>query len=161
MKRRMLLIGVVVALFALAFGVYWFEPHKLVVDDKVNEEMPVTVAPVSAPRPELKGEFRSLEHAASGMARVIETDAGRVLRFEDLKVSNGPDLVVILSNAPANSDSWQIWGDDYVSLGELKGNIGSQNYAIPADVDLGKYSNAVVWCRRFSVGFGVASLSAV
>jgi Electron transfer DM13 len=34
----------------------------------------------------------------------------------------------------------------------------SQNYAIPAGTDLSAFKSAVIWCRRFAVGFGVASL---
>jgi hypothetical protein len=37
--------------------------------------------------------------------------------------------------------------------------VGNQNYRIPSDVDLGRYSTAVVWCRRFEVGFAAAVLS--
>jgi Electron transfer DM13 len=29
---------------------------------------------------------------------------------------------------------------------------------IPTSVDLGDFRTAVIWCRRFSVGFGVAPL---
>jgi len=36
---------------------------------------------------------------------------------------------------------------------------GSQNYAIPAGTDLLAFKSAVIWCRRFVVGFGVAPLS--
>ena len=48
---------------------------------------------------------------------------------------------------------------DFVDLGDLKGNIGPQNYEIPADVDLDQYSTVVVWCVRFSTAFGAAALS--
>jgi hypothetical protein len=41
----------------------------------------------------------------------------------------------------------------------LKGNVGNQNYRIPADVDVDRYSTAVVWCRRFEVGFAAATLA--
>ena len=40
----------------------------------------------------------------------------------------------------------------------LEGNLGSSNYEIPAGVDLEDFESIVVWCRRFSVGFGVAPL---
>jgi hypothetical protein len=45
-----------------------------------------------------------------------------------------------------------------LDLGALKGNLGSSNYEIPANVDLSSFETAVIWCRRFSVGFGVAPL---
>jgi electron transfer DM13 len=40
----------------------------------------------------------------------------------------------------------------------LKGNVGSSNYRIDPGVDLSRFETAVVWCRRFTVGFGVAAL---
>src|SRR5215218_9446742 len=74
--------------------------------------------------------FRSYEHATSGRARVIATAGGRrYVRFEDF----------------------------VVDLGDLKGNIGSQNYAIPGDVRLDGYRSVVVWCKRFSVPFAAAA----
>lgn len=50
------------------------------------------------------------------------------------------------------------YGRDFVELGKLKGNICNQNYEIPAGTDLSRYRNAVIWCKRFNVGFGVATL---
>ncbi len=74
----------------------------------------------------------------------------RFLRFEDFSSDNGPDLKVYL----------RAENGDFVSLGELKGNIGSQNYEIPVDVDLSVFSEVQIWCERFGVNFGSAFLSA-
>ena len=56
------------------------------------------------------------------------------MRLEDLATSNGPDLFVYLS-ANAFDGEEGVFDDDYVNLGRLQGNIGSQNYEIPAHVD--------------------------
>jgi len=48
---------------------------------------------------------------------------------------------------------------DFVNLGELKGNLGDQNYEIPAGVDLAEFNTVEIWCERFSVGFGSAVLA--
>jgi hypothetical protein len=45
-----------------------------------------------------------------------------------------------------------------VDLGSLKGNVGDQNYNVPADVDLSKYRAVTIWCNRFGVNFGTAPL---
>jgi len=118
-------------------------------DDAVG---PVTLA---------RGRFRSLEHETAGTALVVELpDGTRLLRLEDLATSNGPDLRVVLTDLPLSED-WHVWDDgELVDLGPLRGNLGSSNYEIPADVDLEGLRTAVVWCRRFSVGFGVAPLEA-
>lgn len=105
-----------------------------------------------------EGAFQSLEHATSGTAQVLELEDGsRFLRFEDLDTSNGPDLRVYLSEIPA-SDDWHAYGERFVDLGALKGNRGDQNYEIPEGTDLSHYESGVIWCRRFTVGFGVAPL---
>jgi hypothetical protein len=104
------------------------------------------------------GAFRSLEHSTSGEALLIELpDGSRILRLEHLETSNGPDLRVYLSEIPAGDD-WHAYGERFVDLGALKGNLGNQNYRIPKGVDVSKYRSAVIWCRRFTVGFGVAPL---
>jgi hypothetical protein len=71
--------------------------------------------------------------------------------LENLKATNGPDLYVYLS---ADKDA-----SDIVNLGRLKGNIGNQNYEIPAGTDLSKYNTVLIWCKAFSTLFGSAKLS--
>jgi hypothetical protein len=85
---------------------------------------------------------------AQGIAKVIPIeDGGNVLRLEDLVVTNGPDLYVYLSTDKSASD--------FVNLGRLKANIGNQNYPIPSGTDMTKYDTALIWCRAFSVLFGI------
>ncbi len=64
---------------------------------------------------------------------------------------------VYLSRLPAGL-GWRDYGREYLNLGPLKGNIGSQNYTIPTEADLAGFRSVVIWCRRFAVGFGVAPL---
>ncbi len=174
---RSTVIGVA-GLAAFLFGMWWFTPWKLFTDDPVDEALPsvatrmesvVEEQPTEGQPPEprsgfttaAEGRFMSLEHETHGKAIVLETaDGERFLRFEDFETSNGPDLLVYLSaKAPAGPDDWHGYDADFIDLGPLKGNVGNQNYEIPDDVDLEKYSTAVVWCRRFEVGFAAADLA--
>ena len=92
-------------------------------------------------------------------AIVLRRPGGSViLRLERLSTSNGPDLRVYLSRVSASSEL-HAYRTGFIDLGALKGNQGSQNYAIPAGTDLSAFKSAVIWCRRFAVGFGVAPLS--
>jgi hypothetical protein len=157
----------------IVFVLIWFQPQKLFLDQRVDERVPEATAmkagPAGAddrsPQPaETKskvlasGAFQSLEHTTTGKAQILELASGqRILRFENLNTSNGPDLHVYLSEIPPSND-WYAYGERFVSLGKLKGNIGSQNYALPDDLDLSRFKSAVVWCKRFAVGFGVAGL---
>jgi len=148
---------------AIAFVLLFFEPQALFIDDKVNEALPAAApqqdAADEASRPQTlaRGSFRGLAHSASGTALLIEVEGKRYLRFEDLDVSNGPDLKVYLSPSQATSEE-SAFDDAIVNLGNLKGNIGDQNYEISRDVDLDRFRSAVVWCKRFGVGFAVAPL---
>jgi hypothetical protein len=104
------------------------------------------------------GDFESIDHDTSGKALVVDTgDGTRVLRLEDLSTDNGPDVFVYLSAAPVSAGEKAL-DDDFVDLGGLKGNLGNQNYEVPDDVDLDRYKTVVIWCRRFSSGFGAADL---
>jgi len=173
---RWAMVAIVFALVG-GFALYWFAPWNLFVDRTVDEALPEVTAQVpdvtgslvdhSPPPTEgsdgpvtvAGGSFTSLEHETTGTALVVELEDGtRFLRLEDLETSNGPDLRVVLTDQPL-SDDWQVWDDgELLDLGPLKGNIGSSNYEIPSSVDLGSFRTAVIWCRRFSVGFAVAPL---
>jgi hypothetical protein len=184
LRRRIashpLATAAVIGLFLVVVGValFWFEPQQLWLDDKVDEPAPGAAAPDpaaeesasdadtsgqdEAPEAEAKtlasGTFAPLDHEAEGKALILDVDGARFLRFEDFEVENGPDLKVYLSSASASADP-STFDDDFVDLGDLKGNIGNQNYKISDDVDLAEYRSVVVWCRRFSVGFAVADLT--
>ncbi len=101
------------------------------------------------------GTFSGLGSYSGGGEAVVLNDGTeqRFLRFEEtFETSNGPDLNVYLA----------VGGDvdaGFVDLGDLKGNIGSQNYEIPVDVDLSEFDTVLVWCVRFGVGFAEATLS--
>ena len=182
---RSALVAVALAL-AAALALYWFAPWNLFVDRRVDEALPAAVdaggttgaageatrdvaGDTAADEPGAEagtvalagGAFVDLEHATTGTALLIELEDGsRYLRLEELNTSNGPDLRVVLTDRPL-SDEWDVWDDgELVDLGPLKGNIGSSNYEIPRDLDLSRFRTAVIWCRRFSVGFGVAPLVA-
>ena len=120
-----------------------------------------TPAPVVT-YPVLLSESTLIDVAHAGSGRVLLLgleDGSRVLRFEDLDVDNGPDLIVILSDrALSGADDYA--GGEYLILGELKGNIGNQNYEVPFDVDLSEWATAAIWCRRFNTTFNAASISA-
>ena len=81
-------------------------------------------------------------------------DASHVLRLEDLNVTNGPDLHVLLMVDPEGSDKSQ----GYLDLGKLKGNIGNQNYPIPPDADISIYNAVMIYCQPFHVVFSTAPL---
>lgn len=103
----------------------------------------------------VQGSFIGRAHPTSGVAKVITDGNQRFLRFEDFETDNGPDLNVYLTTTSPDGGV----GDDYIDLGNLKGNIGNQNYELGPEVDLDRYTTVFIWCVRFSVAFGAAALA--
>ncbi|GAA4676172.1 DM13 domain-containing protein [Pseudonocardia yuanmonensis] len=170
-RRSVLLPAAVVLALVVAAGLVWFEPWKLVVDESVAEPAPAAAAPAgpagSAPAGPVvlaSGTLVPHEHATSGEAQLLELpDGSRVLRLEDLVTSNGPRLRVWLTDAPVlpGREGWHVFDDGrYLDLGPLKGNLGSANYPVPAGSDLAGLTSVSIWCERFSVSFGAATLAA-
>lgn len=120
----------------------------------VNQNMPEAAATTLGQTSLFIGEFVGVNdgiHNAEGLAKVIRLDdASMILRLENFKATNGPDLYVYLSTDNSASD--------FVNLGRLKGNIGNQNYDIPEGTDLSRYNSVLIWCQAFSVLFGSAEL---
>lgn len=174
-------VGVVLAAFVawLAFGFFGIqsafidnevseagpafgsaEAQEILDSDEFTEAMELAEADATEADDEMMpGEIVTLfsgdfsgnsRYEITGQALVLNdgTDE-RFLRFENFESNNGPDLKVYL-----RADD-----GEFVSLGDLKGNIGDQNYVIPADVDLDNFSTVEIWCERFSVGFGQAPLA--
>ncbi|SFP53426.1 Electron transfer DM13 [Geodermatophilus dictyosporus] len=171
-RRRtwIVLAAVAVALLA-AVTLVWFQPQKLFYDQRVDEALPSAGAPPTVragePAPAAPpgpvdlatGAFVSREHETAGTARVVALPDGQVVvRLEGFTTSNGPALYVYLSQNPAQGEE-AAFDDDFVDLGPLKGNVGDQNYAVPAGVDATGFSSVVVWCDRFDAAFGAADLS--
>lgn len=160
---------VVVGVALVAVAAYLFQPWKLWVDDTVNEGLPQVAAQERTGssgdglQVVASGAFVSHEHETSGTARVLRLpDGSRVLRLFDLRTSNGPALHVWVTDAPVlpGTDGWFVFDDgEYVDLGPLKGNVGSQNYPIPPSVDLAELHSVSIWCERFTVSFGAADLA--
>lgn len=160
---------------AVVFGLYWFQPWKLLTSKTVNDAAPVVVVPSatpalasSAPVPSAaavllaEGDLITHEHESSGKAQLVRLPDGRhqvILR--DLATSDGPDLRVWLTDQPVlpGRDGWHVFDDGrHVELGRLKGTHGTQVYDVPANVDPTGLRSVTIWCARFHVSFAAAPL---
>jgi hypothetical protein len=108
------------------------------------------------------GKFRDGDsfHKGSGdvsLYRLANGDA--VLRFEDLDVTNGPDLHVLVSTHPDPMTKGELGDAGYSTLGQLKGNRGDQNYELPSSVDPDSIGSVIIYCMPFHVIFSVAPLA--
>jgi len=134
------------------------EPVATTLPPTTESPEPATTTTVAAgPVAEATGGFYGIDHRAAGTATIYEQDGARILRLEDdTDIQNGPDLYVWL--VPTADYEGGTPGA-YVDLGRLKGNVGGQNYDLPADFDPTGDWHVLVWCLRFSVPFAAAPLA--
>ena len=175
MNKRTAIVTVA-GVVIVAAGWAAFRPELLFVDKTVNESFPggAATTKVSMSMPATKtasgdatvpttlasGMFHNGAHDTRGDATIFQLPAGkRVLRLTNFETSNGPDVRVLLIAANDATDDATVKQSAPVELAPLKGNIGDQNYDIPASVDLTKYRAVTIWCNRFGVNFGTAPLT--
>ena len=153
-KKLAIVLVVLVVIGAGAW--YAFRPERLFINQRVNEQFPTASA---ANNKLATGQFHSGAHETKGTATVFQlADGKKMLRLTDFATSNGPDVHVYLVAAADAKDNDSVTKAGFIDIGSLKGNIGDQNYDLPANTDLAKYRAVTIWCKRFSVNFGTAPL---
>lgn len=146
-------LGGLLGLPAGAFLWYAFSP--LLFDEVVTETLTEATVVVA-------GTFRDADaaHRGSGMAEIVALPGGGFeVQLSDFEVTNGPDLEVWLSAHPDPERSADVSGNEWLALGQLRGNIGDQSYAIPEGTDISAFNSVVIWCEQFGVLFSPAALS--
>lgn len=152
--KKILLVLLAIAVVAVG---YWLISPLFIerqVSESLSDIMPVpeesstSSTDTNEPQEVSSGTFVSLAgHNAEGTARLLQIGDRYFVRFEDdFRVTNGPDLFVHFGK-----------DNEYLTearLGALKGNAGSQNYEVPAELNPEDYNEVWVWCRAFSVPFG-------
>lgn len=141
------------------------EVAEAVIDDsEAPADPPATAVPVAASVPQIvtlaTGSLVDHDHAGDGSVTVLTDGTQTFLRFEDdFAIDNGPDLNVYLVRGAVADGDPSLFDDDFIDLGDLKGNIGAQNYELPAGIDIGEYDTVAIWCVRFGVAFNAAALA--
>jgi Electron transfer DM13 len=156
-------LATVAATALVLLGAAWYLISPLFINVAVNESAPssstiATSSPISSDTASRSGKFYNVAHDGEGTATLTkQSDGSYLLRFENFKVLNGPDLYVYTSSIakPGESD---VKESNSLSLGRLKGNVGAQNYVIPAGTSLEQLRSVVIWCKAFGVNFSSASL---
>jgi hypothetical protein len=95
----------------------------------------------------------------------IHHGKGKVTVYDDVvhlgpnfEVGPGPKFHVYLVPEANVTPSTAVARTMYVDLGRLRAFKGSQNYKVPAGLDLKKYKSAVIWCEQFGVLISPAKL---
>ena len=157
--KRFLIIAI--SMFVLGFATgnaFWYLASPLWIDQVVSESLPSELQVSELAH----GSFRDADssHKGSGIVQVLRTEGGAgLVRLTDFQVTNGRDLEVWLVANPDPQTSKDVKASEWVSLGQLKGNIGDQTYNVPTDVDLSAYGSVVIWCEQFGVLFSPAALT--
>ncbi len=141
-KTKIIVLITAVGLFATAY--YGLSPLWRTVT--LEEAAPTSAKATISARPIVD----TVAHPASGTVSILKGEDETILRYENFKTINGPDLRVYLST--------DLEATEFVDLGVLKATEGNVNYSIPAGTDLQKYRYALVWCEDFSVLFNSADL---
>ena len=151
-------IAIPVLAVVLLVAWYAFRPERLFIDERVQEAMPAVNGSSKIEAIE-SGIFYGVAHPTAGTATIYRMgDGALMLRFTNFKTSNGPNVHVYLVAADEPKDAETVLRSAFIDLGPIKGNIGDQNYTLGPDVDLSKYRSVSIWCQRFRVNFGAASL---
>lgn len=117
-------------------------------------------APSTSPTLLASGPLQDADsaHKGSGTASIYTQDGAALVRLEDLLVTNGPDLRVLLTKHPAPTNAAEV-NEGFVELATLKANIGNQNYPIPEGTNLSDYAGVIIYCKAFRVVFATATLT--
>lgn len=136
------------------------EPAAPAEEEAAEEEPAAPAVPEIRTIATNNGELVDHAHRGDGTANVITDGTRTFLRFEDdFAIDNGPDLNVYLVRGVDADGPAGAFDDDFIDLGDLKGNIGAQNYELPEGVDITEYDTVVIWCVRFGVAFNAANLA--
>ncbi|MEM7507304.1 MAG: DM13 domain-containing protein [Pseudomonadota bacterium] len=93
------------------------------------------------------------DHITTGGVSIVKTaDGGAVVILDsDFSLDGAPDPRVGFGK-----DGTYVDASD---LGELTSKTGLQVYVIPPEVNVADYNEVYIWCRKFAVPLGVASLN--
>jgi electron transfer DM13 len=144
----------------VALGIFVY-PYMFLADIVATEK----VQPPPAGQPPRKVTARgAFVHA--NPSDPIHYGKGRVTIYEgllhlesDFEVGPGPKFHVYLVPDKEVSPSTNVARTMFVDLGRLKAFKGSQNYDLPAGVDVARFGSVVIWCEQFGVLISPAQLS--
>lgn len=77
---------------------------------------------------------------------------------DDFRAANGPDLKIFLSPKSIADATGKNAVDGSINIGELKKTKGTQEYEVPANINLADYGSVLVHCEAYSVLWGGGDL---
>jgi hypothetical protein len=145
----------------VALGIFVY-PYLFLTDIVANEKVPPAQPAAEAQRKVLaRGSFVHANpndpiHWGKGRVAVYE---GLVHLESDFEVGPGPKYHVYLVPEKEVVPSTNVARTMFVDLGRLKAFKGSQNFELPAGVEIAKFGSVVIWCEQFGVLISPARLA--
>ncbi len=99
-----------------------------------------------------KGHFEGRsDHITTGKVKIVKDGDHYVVELgEDFSLDGAPDPRVGLGKDGKY--------DKDTDLGKLENLNGKQRYTIPASLDISGHNEVYIWCRKFNVPLGVATI---
>lgn len=120
-----------------------------------NAQAVVETTAASLPSGDLIKKSKKLK----GSYEVVERNGKHfIVLSEDFRAAKGPDLKIFLSPKSISDVTGKTAIDGSVNIGELKSTKGTQEYEIPAGIDLADYASVLVHCEAYAVLWGGADL---
>jgi hypothetical protein len=159
MKRLIIgtIIGAILGVFAGFAGGIFVYPYIFLADVVATEQAPAA----SQDKIIATGQFVHVNpsdpiHYGKGGVTVYNNT---VHLGPDFEVGPGPKFHVYLVPNQRITSADDVKTSRFVDLGRLRAFKGSQNYAIPAGIDVASYGSVVIWCKAFGVLISPAALN--
>lgn len=135
---------------------------RLTTEDQLAAEGAEVFEPPAGTTPLVSGTFQGVDETirlAEGDLTIYQrSDLTRFLRIEsEFSSSRAPDIHIIFTRNPDPTDEQGV-GVDYVDIGELRGNIGGQNYEVPQGIDFSQYPILALYSPQYDAVLATATL---
>lgn len=147
--------GVIGGAAGFALGIFVY-PYIFLADIVASEQVDAAGRTVVAEGTFIHANPNDPVHYGSGAVTVYQD---LVHLGEDFEVGPGPKFHVYLVPKTDIRESADVKGTMFVDLGRLKAFKGSQNFSVPAGVNLRDFGSVVIWCEQFGVLISPATLS--
>jgi Electron transfer DM13 len=98
-----------------------------------------------------QGSFSgNMSYVVTGTAGLYDFEGKKYIYLQNFSTSAGPDLKLYVATTTSATQ--------FVSLGTLKSNSGTQSYLITNPPDFNTYNKVLIWCQQFSVLFGASTI---
>jgi len=105
------------------------------------------------------GDFVKKKKSIKGSWSIVQENGQTIIRFaDDFKTKNGPDLKIFLSPQTIQSVNGKTATTGSINLGVLKSTKGTQDYLVPAGVNLSDFNSVLIHCEAYSILWGGGAL---